>query len=213
MPEIVRVAIVDGAMKVQWPPRCPRCGAEGKLVPSTSRVSQVKSVRPGLGSVTISSEVMRLSVPMCEQHAAANSVANAILEKSTLMTALRVLSYIGAFFVAEMLLGLALHPKDSWQRLGDLGAFLVFPAFSLGCLVIWWARSSTAVWPRRFDPDVDVLEIQFADERYARHFKRANRDATDLQATAAPPWYMRGLTWKLVVLAVFVIWMMHLMHR
>lgn len=213
MSEVVRVAIVDGAMRIQWPPRCPRCGAEGRLVPSTNRVSQVKSMRPGLGSVTVTSKVMELSVPMCEKHAGTNSTANFILGRNLSMTALRWMSYLGVFFLAQMLLGLALHPKDSWQRLGDLGAFLVLPAFSLGGLAIWWARENTSVWPKRFDPDVDVLEIQFADERYARHFKRANRDATDLQATAAPPWYMRGLTWKLVVLGVFVLWMIHLMHR
>ena len=88
----------------------------------------------------------------------------------------------------------------------------MFPAFSLGCLAIWWAYRNTSVWPKRFDPDVEVLEIQFADERYARHFKRANRAATDMLMTAAPPWYMRSITWKLGVLALFVMWMMHLAH-
>lgn len=211
MSEVVRVAIVDGVMRVQWPPRCPRCGAEGDLVPSTNRVSQVKSMRPGLGSVTVRSKVMEVSVPMCEKHAGTNSTANSILERSVLMSALRWLSYIGAFFLVQMLVGLVLHP-DSWQRLLDMGVFLIFPAFSLGCLAIWWAHRNTSVWPKRFDPDVEVLEIQFADERYARHFKRANRDATDTLATAAPPWYMRSITWKLGVLALFVLWMMHVTH-
>ena len=208
MSEVVRVAIVDGAMRVQWPPRCPACGAEGRLVPSTNRVSQVKSMRPGLGSVTVHSQVLHVSVPMCEKHAGTNSTANFILERSLLMSSLRWLSYVGAFFLVEMLVGLVINP-GSWQRLLDMGVFLMFPAFSLGCLAIWWARKNTFVWPKRFDPDVEVLEIQFADERYARHFKRANRDATDTLATAAPPWYMRSITWKLGVLAVFVMWMMH----
>lgn len=212
MPEIVRVALVDNATSVVWPPRCPSCGAEGRLVPSTSRVSQVQSMRPGLGSVTVRSRVMEVSVPMCEKHAGANSMANLILQKSPLMTGLRVLSYLGAFFLLQMFVGLALHPHDAWQRLGDLGAFLMFPAFSLGCLAIWWARRNTSVWPKRFDPDVEVLEIQFADERYARHFKRANRDATDTLATAAPPWYRRGLTWKLAAIGLLVLWVMHLAH-
>lgn len=211
MSEVVRVAIVDGAMRVQWPPRCPRCGAEGNLVPSTNRVSQVKSMRPGLGSVTVHSKVMEVSVPMCQKHAGPNSTANFILERSILMSSLRWLSYIGAFFLAQMLVGLVLN-RGGWQRLQDLGEFLILPAFSLGCLAIWWAHRNTSVWPKRFDPDVEVLEIQFADERYARHFKRANRDVTDLQATAAPPWYMRGITWKLGVLGLFVLWMMHLAH-
>lgn len=211
MSEVVRVAIVDGVMRVQWPPRCPACGAEGNLVPSTNRVSQVKSMRPGLGSVTVHSQVMEVSVPMCEKHAGVNSTANLILERSLLMSSLRWLSYVGAFFLVEMLVGLVLDPH-SWQRLLDTGVFLMFPAFSLGCLAVWWAYRNTSVWPKRFDPDVEVLEIQFADERYARHFKRANRDATDSMATAAPPWYMRSLTWKLGVLALFVMWMMHLAH-
>lgn len=210
MPEIVRVALVDGAMTIQWPPRCPRCGVEGPLVPSNNRVSQVKSMRPGLGSVTVTSRVMEVAVPMCEKHAGTNSLASVILQRSPLMSGLRGLSYLGAFFLAQMLVGLALHPKDAWQRLGDLGEFLFLPALSLGCLAIWWARQNTSAWPKRFDPDVEVLEIQFADERYARHFKRANRGATDSLATAAPPWYMRRATWVLVVLALFMLWLMHL---
>jgi len=211
MSEVVRVAIVDGALQVQWPNRCPACGAEGPLVPSTNRVSQVRSVRPGLGSVTVSSKVMMVSVPMCQKHAGVNATANLILERSVLLTGLRWASYLGAFFLVQMLAGLVLHPH-AWERLQDLGAFLFLPALSLGCLAIWWARRNTSVWPKRFDPDMEVLEIQFADERYARHVMGANRDATDTLATAAPPWYMRSLTWKLGLVALFVMWMMHLLH-
>ena len=54
MPEIVRVALTDNAVTLAWPPRCPRCGEEKGLVPSTTRVSQVKSVRPNLMGGTLS---------------------------------------------------------------------------------------------------------------------------------------------------------------
>lgn len=213
MTDLVRVAITDDSVRLSWPPRCPRCGDERASASSTSRVGRVKSLRPNLmGGFTMRSDVMYVSVPMCERHAASNSTANKLLEKSPLMTGLRGLSYVGALFLVEMLVTLAIG-RGAWARLQDLGAFLLFPAFgALGCAAIWWARNNTAVWPKRFDPDMDVLEIQFSDDRYARHFRRANRDATDQLLTAAPPWYMRSLVWKIAAVALLFAWLAHLMR-
>ena len=212
MPEIVRVAITDNAVRLTWPPRCPRCGEEKGLVPSTTRVSQLKSVRPNLmGGLTMRSNVMYMAVPMCERHATTNSVASVILQRSPLLAGLRWLSWLGLAMGLSVLVGVILH--RNFERVADMGAFLLFPAIGIvGGLAMWWARSNTSVWPKRFDPDVDVLEIQFADERYARHFKRANRNATDSLVTAAPPWYMRSLLWKVVAVVVLVLWLAHLMH-
>ena len=213
MPELVRVALTENAVELAWPPRCPRCGADKRLTTSTSRVGRVKSLRPNLmGGWTMRSNVMYVSIPMCEKHAGANTLANKVLEKSPAMTGLRLLTYFGATLLAEIVVTL-LRGNHAWERLWDLDAFLLFPAIALaGLPAIWWARRNTTVWPRRFDPDMDVLEIQFSDARYARHFKRANPSSTDEIHTAPPPWYMRSLTWKIAAAVVLVAWLRHLMH-
>jgi len=210
MPEIVRVAITDNAVTLSWPPRCPRCGGQHMLVPSINRVGRVKSVRPNLmGGFTMRSDVMYVAVPMCERHAVVNSVANTILQRSPLMAGLRGLSYVGLVLLASTLVSLV---RDrSLGHVQDLGAFLLLPAIGIvGGLAILWARRNSSVWPKRFDPDVDVLEIAFADERYARHVRRANRDATDSLVTAAPPWYMRKLPWQVAAIVLLFLWLMHL---
>ena len=210
MPEIVRVAITDNSVNIAWPPRCPRCGEEKRLVPSTNRVSRLKSVRPNLGGgLTMRSDVMYMSVPMCERHAGTNRLANLILQRSPLWAGLRALSWLGLAMLVSVLVGLILH--GGFGNIADMGAFLLLPLIGIvGGLAIWWARKNTSVWPKRFDPDMDVLEIQFANERYARHFRRANRDATDSQLTAPPLWYMRSLLWKIVAVVVLIIWLARL---
>lgn len=214
MPETVRVAVNEEGVDLQWPARCPRCGAAPKrLVPSTSRVGQVKSLRPNLmGGWTMRSNVMYVSVPMCQVHADSNSLANKILEKSPLMTGLRGVAWVGMAMLATLLLSAV--TRRGGGHPADLDAFLLLPLFGLvGGLMLWWARRNTSVRPARFDPDMDVVEIEFADTRYAHAFKRANRAVTDSLLTAAPPWYMRSLLWKVVLVFVLFAWIAHVQHR
>lgn len=211
MPEIVRVATNEEGVELSWPARCPRCGAAPRrLVPSVSRVGQVKSLRPNLmGGWTMRSNVMYVSVPMCEVHAGSNSLANKILERSPLMAGLRGVAWMGLAMLLSLLA--SIFTRRGVSHLMELDAFLLFPLFGIvGGLTVWWARQNTSVRPARFDPDMDVVEIEFADTRYAHAFKRANRDVTDSLLTAAPPWYMRSLLWKVVLVFVLVAWLMHL---
>jgi hypothetical protein len=213
MPEVVRIAITDNAVSLTWPPRCPRCGVDSGLTTSTNRVGRVSSIRPNLmGGFTMRSDVMVVSVPMCERHAGANTVANLILQRSPLMAGLRGLAWVGLALLASMLV--AAVRERGFGHIADMGAFLLFPAIGIvGGLAMLWARKNSSVWPKSFDPDVDVLEVQFADERYARHFKRANRDATDSLLTAAPPWYMRKLLWQVAAIGLLILWFVHLAKR
>ena len=63
----------------------------------------------------------------------------------------------------------------------------------------------------RFDPDQDVIEIQFRQAPYATRFRVMNREATSAQNTEETPWYKRALLWKVIVIVLFIMFMARLM--
>ena len=197
MTEIVRVAISDDLPKLEWPPCCPVCGGKKTLRWATSRLGRVKSIRPDLGGgLTMKSDVMYLSFPMCEQHAGSTSLANVVLEKSPLMQFLRLLTYMALLFALPLLM----RPSHFLEQ---LGWFTLVPVFGiLGTLGLLLARRATGVWPVRFDPDMDVIILRFRNEEYASKFRLMNRKSTSNSLTEAPPWYLRSIVWKVVVLAL-----------
>ena len=66
MTETIRVAMTDDAVRLSWPKRCPACSGTQSLVSASSRVGRVKSLRPNItGGITMRSDVMYLSFPMC----------------------------------------------------------------------------------------------------------------------------------------------------
>ena len=206
MSQIVRVAIQEDIPQLVWPKCCPKCGASGKLFKTTSRIGRVKSLRPNLmGGMTMKSDVLYLSFPGCAKHAQQTGLANTILEKSPLMQLIHLMIYMATLFA----LPLIMRPK---AFIADFGWYSLIPVVGvLGVASIVWARRVSSVWPIRFDPDMDVIVIRFLDEEYAVKFRLANRQATNNDLTAAPPWYQRALIWKLLVIGVFIAFMAKLM--
>jgi hypothetical protein len=183
--------------------------AKEKLTTTTSRLGRVKSVRPNLrGGLTMTSEVLHLTFPMCEQHARQTHWANIILDKSPLIQLLQFLAYFGALFA----LSFVIRPKSF---VSDFGWFSLYPLFGvLGVAAIVWAKRTTSVWPLRFDPDMEVIELSFRNEEYATRFKALNREATSSRLTEAPPWYKRSLIWKIVMVLALILFLAKLMgHR
>ena len=203
MAEIVRVAVAGGALDYKWPRRCPRCGTREFLAPSTCRVGRATFDLSGLGGgFAKRTEVMTLSVPMCQRHADANDVANMILEGSPLMTAVRGVALLALAKAASLLFHAARH--GGFKR-HDVAWLVVCALVGLGGVAAMaWADRNAAVRPMRFDPDVSVLKVRFADERYAEDFKDANPADTDPAATAPPAWYERSAVWVIGALAVLL---------
>lgn len=217
MSEKVRLAVTDEDNQIVWPEYCPKCGARNSLLNVNARVGQVKSIRPNLdGGWTMKSDVLYFSFPMCEQHAKSTRVANLLLEKSPLMYLLRFFAYLGFMPVLPMFAALVTGTKSLEQLLNPANppptffTVMMFYGMVMVAAVIW-ARLSTAVWPKDFDPDMNVINIHFSDVSYAQDFKRANPNATDEWLTAPPPWYKRSLLWKVVIIIGFLVWMSHLM--
>ena len=123
------------------------------------------------------------------------------------MLLLRAIVYIGFLYFVLFALRAVVEPK-AIRRLFELGALALLPFIGFfGLLILYWARKNTSVWPVRFDPDMDVVEVRFSDAEYAEDFRKANLDATDVDATAPPPWYMRSLLWKVVIILAFLFYM------
>lgn len=199
MTTTVRVAIQDDLPPIEWPRCCPKCGATDSLVSATSRLGRVKSIRPNLlGGMTMKSDVLHLSFPVCEKHAQETRWANLILDNGPLARLIHMIVYMGALFALPMLI----RPVNF---VSQFGLFALYPVLSvLGVVAIVWARRTSSLRPTQFDPDMDVFEVQFSDEDYATKFRVQNRKATSSSLTEAPPWYMRSLLWKIVIIVVFL---------
>ena len=210
MSQIVRVAIGEDFPEIQWPTCCPECGTSKSLIRNTTRLGKVKSIRPNLqGGMTMKSEVMYLNYWICPEHAAETRWANRLLEKSPVMHLIRFIFYLGALFAIGLLLG----PRRL-ATFSELGPLLALPLIGiLGVASLIWARIATSLWPIRFDPDQDVIEIQFRQAPYATRFRVMNREATSAQNTEETPWYKRSLLWKVVVIVLFLMFMARLMNH
>lgn len=74
----------------------------------------------------------------------------------------------------------------------------------VGSVAPLWACKNWQARPARFDPDMDVVEVELRNQVYAAEFKRANRDATASAVTEPLPCHRRSVTCKTVVTALFV---------
>jgi hypothetical protein len=125
MSEIVRVAFGENIPQLVWPSCCPNCGTGESLVNTTSRLGRVKSIRPNLlGGMTMKSDVLYLSYPICAKHARGTYWANLILDKSPLVQLLQLITYFGALFA----LAFVLRPKSF---IADFGWFSLYPLIGL----------------------------------------------------------------------------------
>ena len=219
MSSTIRMAVPDESFELKWPARCPGCKRNEGLIGSGTRVGKVRSVRPNVaGGFTVKSDVMRLDIPMCPQHARANSLAARLLEKSLLMQVIRAIVFLGLLMFillsVSSTVGLISGNKTMAAGFRNLGGMLVLPCLGLiGTLVLIWARGAASARPVRWDPDVEVIELQFADARYAQTFSRLNESLTDATLTAAPPWYRRAALWKLLMVVGLIIFMIVLVKR
>lgn len=208
MTETVRVAIAEELPPIDWPPCCAQCESKEDLITVGSRLGRVKSVRPNWsGGLTLRSAILYLSFPMCRQHAGATAWANLILSNSPVAGLIRMIVYGGLPFVLPLLIRPA-------RFVADVGWFSLYPLLGItGVAAVVWAKRTAAVLPVRFDPDMDVVELRFANEDYATKFRVFNRKATSSSLTEALPWYRRASLWKIVVLGVFFAFIAKLVAR
>ena len=88
--------------------------------------------------------------------------------------------------------------------------FLVYLVLGwVGAAALLWARRVSAVRTVRLDRDQDVAVLRFADDQYARDFKKANPKATSKELTAAPPFFARPSFWKVVLVLGLVAFIAH----
>jgi hypothetical protein len=198
----IRVAIGDQIPPLQWPHSCPRCGKKDRLKGTTSRLGRVKSMRPNLGGgMTVTSDILHLTVPVCEQHAAGNHLANFLLRNGPLALVLKAVVFMC------MLIALAglKNPSAVYRPIGPMTGVALFGI--AGVALLFWARRTINIWPKAFDPDLDVVVIRFANEDYATKFRLMNREATSLRNTEQAPWLARASTWKMIIVVLALVFL------
>ena len=213
MAENIRVAVNAGIKAINWPKRCPRCGRKEKLISVDSRVVRLSAAAPKrFGAIlAIRSETVHLSFLACDQHAYQNEIGVRILEKTPLMSLLRLLAYVALFFDALLSFQVVSRHQSLSTLIHDTPAFFQFGLLYglIGIGLIIWARRVSSVWPIRMDADMDVITIRFSDENYAGEFRKANPQATSRQLTDSPPFFMRPLLWKMVCLVGLLAFIAH----
>ncbi|MTW11502.1 hypothetical protein GM658_12925 [Pseudoduganella eburnea] len=71
--------------------------------------------------------------------------------------------------------------------------------------LVLWARKTINIWPKAFDPDLDVVVVRFANEDYATKFRLMNREATSLRNTEQAPWLARASTRKMIIVVLALV--------
>jgi len=205
MPENVPIALhTPGSL--QWPERCPRCGAAGDLVWRDAKVVRNNQSpgnrRSGVGYWYVQ-ESVRLPVPACRAHADTNQVGGALLGRDVKAIVLRASIYVSLLCLGGWL----------WSAFRGVAAFRdMAVAWWLWCLwgvlgvpVLLWARQAAWVRPLRLDPDHDIAFLRFKDAGYARDFRRMNARATTGAAVSVTPVWRRMTPMKALVLIVAVL--------
>ncbi|MET3130631.1 hypothetical protein AAKU55_000888 [Oxalobacteraceae bacterium GrIS 1.11] len=205
MAETVRVAVNQGDT-ISWPKRCPKCGSTENLIAVECSPARESFSYWGTHA-SVRTESVQLTFFACNRHAYANEVGIFLLKKTAVMFFLRMLIYAVFMMIPLAIVQLVSRQMPLSYYTHNSAALYLMLFGLLGVVLILWARSAASVLPLRLDADRDIVIIRFADNTYARDFKRANPRSTHRLLTRAPPFFMRPDFWKviLVVLAVFFI--------
>lgn len=200
MAEIVRVAMTGDTGPLKWPQRCPRCGSSKELIYLDGRAAR-ESATPGLGYWRFRRESYSISILMCRRHAIPNQIGGRLLERTMFIMALRGFLYLSMLMSLGLVFQIATGQRTLTQSIhGAPALFLGYLAAGWGgAWALIWARRVSAVRPLRLDPDTDVVVLRFADEKYARDFKKANIKATSRELAGAPVFFARPSFWKMVL--------------
>jgi hypothetical protein len=207
MSEVVRVALKEVSDGINWPSRCPQCGTIESLTNMRGRVIR-QSGSYQIFAFVFQQQTIDFHIPICSKHSSSNEFGMRILEKSLVMSILRGITYLSlafilAFLSAKLFWNKSLSEFSYLLRWKEISMIIFFLYGPIGLLVILWARKLASVCPIKIDDDADIISLRFADEEYARDFKRANSRATRRSNTDKPVFYLRPWFWK-TLLSIFV---------
>ena len=173
--------LLDATGEIKWPVSCARCGSTANLTVANATSGRVTSVRPNFaGGISVASELLDLSYPVCAEHARGLALANQLTRNTLGLKFLRGFTYflgpLSVFFIFIRFLSLVLSLFRPAARLSSTTP-VVFYAISLGfataLFLIVLAFRKVPVRVARHT--ADVVELKFRNERYAREFAKLNR--------------------------------------
>jgi len=215
MSEVVHIALnrLDGG--INWPGRCPACGATGRL--SNVKAYIVRSTASyNVVSVSIGEKESSINFPMCETHASSNEWALTLLEGGVFMTVLRALVYfslfMSCFFLYQKLAHhMVLLDVANFLGIGKVGTIIFFAFGWLGYLTVLWAKRNANVRPLKFKENGKVLTIRFLNRQYAADFKRANPRATQKLKKPSTTFFRNPWFWIILCIGAASVALFYLM--
>jgi hypothetical protein len=182
-----KVKILTGEGPIHWPGECARCCATGRL--QAVHVGIARNVTSLVDGVQGKSRYQTLGMhyPVCNAHAAWAAFASWLTRKSPLPNLLRGAAYLVGtpavvlFAMKGLVAVLVLwswyggHSRQNpWPQLTPDDWFfpLVFACCAVLLVLVLMAFRRVPV--RLLKLESDALVIRFANERFARHFARAN---------------------------------------
>jgi hypothetical protein len=161
---------------IQWPSSCSKCRSNKKLTWASATSGRVTSVAPTLtGAISIKSELLDLSFPVCAEHSSGLGLANFFTRNTSGIKMLRGFFYLlgplSLLVIATSIIRLVTHHQSKTSIPFGLMAIFIFSAVVF--LLILRAYRTLPV--RISGQTEDSVSIKFNNDLYAKEFVRLNR--------------------------------------
>jgi hypothetical protein len=175
-----KIAIATNS-EIHWPPLCAMCRRKDGLSLVDLTSGRVTSVLPNLmGGVTIRSQLVELSYPLCATHGRGLSVANFFTRNTTGFKWLRgYLYFLGPIcLIGAIALPIARFARRNNPSAADMAGFptemyLVFVA--IAAMFLWLIFATRKLPLRVSGQTADVITLSFRNVLYANDFVKLNR--------------------------------------
>ena len=190
MAKTVKVVTTDAEHPVRWPNYCVQCGAKPDLTLVSTKVTDVKTVKPWmllLGRIHTETHTLEMAYPVCQAHASGMSSLQRWITQNGGVP--RLLRWVAYFFASTTLIAVALviqamlhktgvkaNPSASqptnWGAMLNGITMMLLPIVAVVLVVLAYRK----VPLRLTRLEDDAVTIKFRVDRYARAFERANAD-------------------------------------
>lgn len=191
MAKTVKVVTTDAEHPVRWPNYCAQCGAKVDLTLVSTKVTDVKTVKPWmllLGRIHTETHTLEMAYPVCQAHASGMSSFERWITQNGGLS--RLLRWVAYFFAGTTLIAVALviqamlhktgvkatsnvTQPTNWASMLNGITMMLLPNVAV-VLVILAYRNVPLRLMRLED---DAVTIKFRVDRYARAFERSNADS------------------------------------
>lgn len=167
---------ISSTEDISWPASCSKCRTSENLTWASATSGRVTSVAPTLtGAISIKSELLDLSFPVCKAHTNGLGLANFFTRNTSGIKMLRGFFYllgpISLLVVGTFLVRLITQHQSNTELSLGMMAIFVFCAIVFSLIL-----NSYRTLPVRISKQTeDFVSIKFQNDLFAKEFVRLNR--------------------------------------